>query len=148
MDVRSHAGGVWLISSLLLWRTVHLFMSVSQSPRNPAPQRSLKEHEQRAYSVSREWRGEQKFVCMCVSESTFNLKCRESPCTPSVEWSLCEALFLFICICVCVCLSVMCMQGEYPPDIMPLFSAKLQAQRACFMAGSLEAYTSKMRLGG
>lgn len=36
----------------------------SQNPSSLAPQRSLREHEQRAYSVTREWRGE-KNLCMC-----------------------------------------------------------------------------------
>lgn len=71
----------------------------------PEPQKpsSLKEHEQRAYSVTRERRGERKFVWMCVSEGMLTFKCGESLCMHFVEWSFCETLYSSICVCVCVC---------------------------------------------
>lgn len=114
---------------------------LSQSPSSPTPQRSVKEHEQRAYSVPRECK--KKCVCMCASESTLKLKQRESLCMHLVEWP-CVLVSFCPRPCVSYVASPPSTEGEYPPDIMPLFSAKLcSAQRSRFMLGSSETCTSE-----
>lgn len=129
----------------LLWRTVHLFMSVPKAPtaQLPDPLSLSKSVKQRPYSVSRAKWGQKVCVCVCVR----------------VHYSLSIEIFvhvscwiaLFLCLsdffCVCECLSYVT-----PPDARgiptrfyaSLLSGKLcSAQRTHFTLGSLEDYTSK-----